>query len=87
MGAKVVIADVSDERSEALAREVGAGSLYVPTNCMEARAKREECVLPIVLDSPLFEYTRLLLSNRASTLSSRLRSVFRVPWEIDRRPD
>jgi NAD(P)-dependent dehydrogenase (short-subunit alcohol dehydrogenase family) len=30
MGAKVVIADVSDERGEALAREVGAGSLYVP---------------------------------------------------------
>ena len=32
MGAKVVIADVSDERGEALAREVGAGSLYVPTD-------------------------------------------------------
>ena len=30
MGAKVVIADVSDERGEALAREVGAGFLYVP---------------------------------------------------------
>jgi NAD(P)-dependent dehydrogenase (short-subunit alcohol dehydrogenase family) len=28
-GAKVVIADVPDERGEALAREVGAGSLYV----------------------------------------------------------
>jgi NAD(P)-dependent dehydrogenase (short-subunit alcohol dehydrogenase family) len=27
MGARVVIADVSDERGEALAREVGAGSL------------------------------------------------------------
>ncbi len=27
-GAKVVIADVSDERGEALAREVGSGSLY-----------------------------------------------------------
>jgi NAD(P)-dependent dehydrogenase (short-subunit alcohol dehydrogenase family) len=34
MGARVVIADVSDERGEALAREVGAGSLYVPTDCM-----------------------------------------------------
>ena len=34
MGAMVVIADVSDERGEALAREVGAGSLYVPTDCM-----------------------------------------------------
>jgi NAD(P)-dependent dehydrogenase (short-subunit alcohol dehydrogenase family) len=34
MGAKVVIADVSDERGEALAREVGAGSLYVPTDCV-----------------------------------------------------
>jgi hypothetical protein len=31
-GAKVVIADVSDERSEALAREVGSGSLYVLTD-------------------------------------------------------
>jgi NAD(P)-dependent dehydrogenase (short-subunit alcohol dehydrogenase family) len=34
MCAKVVIADVSDERGEALAREVGAGSLYMPTDCM-----------------------------------------------------
>jgi NAD(P)-dependent dehydrogenase (short-subunit alcohol dehydrogenase family) len=33
-GAKVVIADVSDERGEALAREVGSGSLYVSTDCM-----------------------------------------------------
>jgi NAD(P)-dependent dehydrogenase (short-subunit alcohol dehydrogenase family) len=32
-GAKVVIADVSDERGEALAREVGSGSLYVSTDC------------------------------------------------------
>ena len=32
MGAKVVVADVSDERGEALAREVGAGSLYLPTD-------------------------------------------------------
>ena len=38
MGAKVVIADVSDERGEALAREVGAGSLYVPTDCMDKDA-------------------------------------------------
>lgn len=37
-GAKVVIADVSDERGEALAREVGAGSLYVPTDCMDEDA-------------------------------------------------
>ena len=37
-GAKVVIADVSDERGKALAREVGAGSLYVPTNCMDEDA-------------------------------------------------
>jgi len=35
MGAKVVIANMSDERSEALAREVGAGSLYVPTNYID----------------------------------------------------
>ena len=33
-GAKVVIADVSDERGEALAREVG--SLYVSTGLMHA---------------------------------------------------
>jgi uncharacterized protein YbjT (DUF2867 family) len=38
MGAEVVIADVSDERDEALAREVGAGSLYVPTDCMDEDA-------------------------------------------------
>ncbi len=37
-GAKVVIADVSDERGEALAREVGAGFLYVPTDCMDEDA-------------------------------------------------
>jgi hypothetical protein len=37
-GAKVVIADVSDERGEALAREVGAGSLYVPTDRMDEDA-------------------------------------------------
>jgi NAD(P)-dependent dehydrogenase (short-subunit alcohol dehydrogenase family) len=37
-GAKVVIADVSDEQSKALAREVGAGSLYVPTDCMDEDA-------------------------------------------------
>jgi len=33
-GAKVVIVDISDERGEALARKVGASSLYVPTDCM-----------------------------------------------------
>ncbi len=38
MGAKVVVADVSDEQGEALAREVGAGSLYVPTDCMDEDA-------------------------------------------------
>jgi NAD(P)-dependent dehydrogenase (short-subunit alcohol dehydrogenase family) len=37
-GAKVVIPDVSDEQSEALAREVGAGSLYVPTDCIDEDA-------------------------------------------------
>jgi NAD(P)-dependent dehydrogenase (short-subunit alcohol dehydrogenase family) len=37
-GAKVVIADVSDERGEALASEVGAGSLYVPTDWMDEDA-------------------------------------------------
>jgi NAD(P)-dependent dehydrogenase (short-subunit alcohol dehydrogenase family) len=37
-GAKVVIADVSDERGEALAREVGSGSLYVPTDCIDEDA-------------------------------------------------
>ena len=29
---------MSDERGEALAREVGAGSLYVPTDCMDEDA-------------------------------------------------
>jgi NAD(P)-dependent dehydrogenase (short-subunit alcohol dehydrogenase family) len=38
MGAKVVIANVSAERGEALAREVGAGSLYVPTDCLDEDA-------------------------------------------------
>jgi NAD(P)-dependent dehydrogenase (short-subunit alcohol dehydrogenase family) len=38
MGAKVVIADVSDERGQALARAVGAGSLYVPTDCKDEDA-------------------------------------------------
>jgi NAD(P)-dependent dehydrogenase (short-subunit alcohol dehydrogenase family) len=38
MGAKVVIAAVSDRRGEALAREVGAGSLYVPTDCLDEDA-------------------------------------------------
>jgi hypothetical protein len=33
-----VIADVSDEPGEALAREIGAGSLYVPTDCMDEDA-------------------------------------------------
>ena len=41
MGAKVVIADVSDERGEALAREVGAGSVYVPTDCIDEDAIAE----------------------------------------------
>jgi NAD(P)-dependent dehydrogenase (short-subunit alcohol dehydrogenase family) len=35
-GARVVIADVSDERGEAL--DVGAGSLYVPTGGMDEDA-------------------------------------------------
>jgi NAD(P)-dependent dehydrogenase (short-subunit alcohol dehydrogenase family) len=39
-GAKVLIADVSDERGEALAREVD-GSLYVPTDCMDEDAIAE----------------------------------------------
>jgi NAD(P)-dependent dehydrogenase (short-subunit alcohol dehydrogenase family) len=37
-GAKVVIADVSDERGEALAREVGSGAVYVRTDCMDEDA-------------------------------------------------
>jgi NAD(P)-dependent dehydrogenase (short-subunit alcohol dehydrogenase family) len=32
LGAKVVIADISDERGEALAQELGAGSVYVRTD-------------------------------------------------------
>jgi len=35
MGAKVVIADVHDDRGEALAKELGNGSVYVRTNIME----------------------------------------------------
>lgn len=35
MGAKVVIADVADERGEALAKELGNGSVYVNTNIMD----------------------------------------------------
>jgi NAD(P)-dependent dehydrogenase (short-subunit alcohol dehydrogenase family) len=38
MGARVLIADVSDEWGEAPARQVGAGSLYVPTDCMDEDA-------------------------------------------------
>ena len=34
-GAKVVIADVADERGEALARELGDGSIYVRTDIMD----------------------------------------------------
>jgi NAD(P)-dependent dehydrogenase (short-subunit alcohol dehydrogenase family) len=34
-GAKVVIADVADERGEALAREIGNGSVYVHTDVMD----------------------------------------------------
>ena len=57
-GAKVVIADVSDERGEALAREVGAGSLYVPTDCMDedaiatAAAGPPGCWIPTGFDTP-----------------------------------
>jgi NAD(P)-dependent dehydrogenase (short-subunit alcohol dehydrogenase family) len=38
MGATVVIAAVSAKRGEALAREVDAGSLYVPTDGMDENA-------------------------------------------------
>ena len=34
LGARVVIADVADERGEALAKEVGAGAVYVRTDIM-----------------------------------------------------
>jgi NAD(P)-dependent dehydrogenase (short-subunit alcohol dehydrogenase family) len=34
-GAKVVIADVADERGEALAREIGNGAVYVHTNILD----------------------------------------------------
>ena len=34
-GAKVVLADVADERGQALAKELGNGSVYVRTNIME----------------------------------------------------
>lgn len=35
MGAKVVIADVADERGQALAKELGNGSVYVHTDIMD----------------------------------------------------
>jgi hypothetical protein len=35
MGARVVIAAVSEKWGEALAGEAGAGSLHVPTECMD----------------------------------------------------
>jgi NAD(P)-dependent dehydrogenase (short-subunit alcohol dehydrogenase family) len=38
MGATVVIAAVSAKRGEAVAREVDAGSLYVPTDGMDKNA-------------------------------------------------
>src|SRR5579864_4258899 len=34
-GARVVIADIADERGEALAKELGNGATYVRTNIME----------------------------------------------------
>src|ERR1700750_2940198 len=34
-GARVVIADVADERGEALAKELGNGSVYVRTDIMD----------------------------------------------------
>lgn len=50
-GAKVVIADVADERGEALAKELGNGSIYVRTDIMdEASIERavEAALLNIV---------------------------------------
>jgi NAD(P)-dependent dehydrogenase (short-subunit alcohol dehydrogenase family) len=38
LGAKVVIADVADERGEALAKELGANAVYVRTDCMDEDA-------------------------------------------------
>jgi len=37
-GAKVIIADVADERGEALAKEIGPNALYVRTDCMDEDA-------------------------------------------------
>jgi NADP-dependent 3-hydroxy acid dehydrogenase YdfG len=50
-GAKVVIVDVSDERGEALAREVGSGSLYVSTDCMDEGAIARAVPLPEIVSS------------------------------------
>jgi len=38
MGARVVIADVHDERGEALAKELGGGSVYVRTDIMDEQS-------------------------------------------------
>lgn len=43
MGAKVVIADVSNERGKGVVR--GAGSLCVPTDCMDGDATAADAAL------------------------------------------
>ena len=35
LGARVVIADVADERGEALAQEIGGGAVYVHTDILD----------------------------------------------------
>lgn len=51
-GAKVVIADVADERGQALAQEIGNGAVYVRTNIME-EASIAEAVNAAVKLGPL----------------------------------
>lgn len=58
-GAKVVIADVSAERGEALTGEVGSGFLYVSTDCLDedaiAKAVKAAAPSPKAGNAPALE--------------------------------
>ncbi|MEO7384044.1 MAG: SDR family NAD(P)-dependent oxidoreductase, partial [Novosphingobium sp.] len=52
LGAKVVIADIHDERGQALAAELGNGSIYVRTDIMD-EGSMEAAVAAAVALAPL----------------------------------
>lgn len=52
LGAKIVIADVADERGEALAREIGGGAVYVRTDILD-EASIQAAVAKAVSLAPL----------------------------------